>query len=103
MTNLVVFRLHNDSTNDIVATVTRNCCRSLRVLDVQYSQHVDDGAVDEIMMMNKDMPGLEDLGVTGTSIGLEGCTRLLKRFRKTLKRFQVHVAETKILNCLLIQ
>lgn len=84
--NLVVFRLHHDCTNYLVETIVSQNCDHLRVLDIQFSQFVDDSVVQTIM--EKCRPDFLELAITGTAISPRSCANLLKHFRN-LKKFMV--------------
>ena len=53
MRQLVHFSLTYDCTDEIVRQLQRNCRRTLRILDVEYSNRVTDESVKDILKFEK--------------------------------------------------
>ena len=53
MKHLVHFSLTYDCTDEILRQLQRNCRRTLKILDVEYSSRVTDGGVKDILKCDK--------------------------------------------------
>lgn len=74
MKQLLHFSLKFDCTNHILQVLSDNCFNTLIVLDVEYSQQVDDKILEQILYMKK----LRELNIFHTGISIEGKTKLIK-------------------------
>merc|ERR1712079_210480 len=80
MKKLVIFCLHFDCFDDLIASLSRNCSHSLKVLDIELSKQVTDSSIEDILKMSK----LVELHIFSCGFTNEGQCKLLKGLQRLL-------------------
>lgn len=78
MNKLVIFCLHFDCFDDLIASLGRNCSHSLKVLDIELSKQVTDSSIEDILKMSK----LVELHIFSCGFTNEGQCKLLKGLQR---------------------
>ena len=77
MKYLVHFSLKYNCRNDILETLSKSCCNTLKILDVEHSNQVTDESVSIILRFTK----ITELGISRTNLTSEGQAKLITKLK----------------------
>ena len=73
MNKIVVFSLHFDCFDELIACLSKNCSQSLKMIDIEMSRQVTDHSIEDMIMFQK----LIELNIFSCGFTNEGQSKLL--------------------------
>ena len=75
---LVHFSLNYNCRNDVLETLAKSCCNTLKILDIEHSKQVTDESVPTILRFTK----ITELGISRTNLTSEGQANLITELKE---------------------